>query len=291
MTTSNDRTPPHGTPARYRGTRNGSRPPCHCRPCVDSHTKACAERLLANSSGRSLRVPAGPVAEHITALLGRGMSRVQISIAAGVSKATVTNIAAGKNEKINRPVAEKILAVQPQIVRATDRVPFIGTQRRIQALYAIGHGPASVSLATGVSAYNLWAIAAGERGAVTAATYRAIRAAYRQLICTPGHSARARKAAARNGWLPPAAWGDIDNPNCKPDPTVIGVNFLERAAIRREEIIHLAWCGHQPEQILDRLNGEVSISTVRQIVQEWRTGVKRQRPERVRPERQKQVAA
>jgi transposase len=56
----------------------------------------------------------------------------------------------------------------------------------------------------------------------------------------------------------------------------------ERAALRREEIIHFAWHGDTPEQILARLNGEVSIATVRQIVQEWRTGVKRDR---------KQVAA
>lgn len=209
-------TPPHGTPTRYLGTRTGSRPPCRCRPCTDAHTKACAARLLAHLGGRSPRVPAAEVTQHVLGLLDRGMSRCQIAIAAGVSKSSVMNAAAGKNLTFNRTVADKILAVQPRIVRETDRLPTIGTQRRIQALHAIGHGQLAISQATGISCYNLRAIAQGQRGTVTAATYKAVRAAYRQLACRPGASVRARRKAAQLGWQPPTAWDDIDNPNARP---------------------------------------------------------------------------
>lgn len=102
---------------------------------------------------------------------------------------------------------------------------------------------------------------------------------YRRHEATPGPSEPARIAATAKGWLGAEAWDadTIDDPDTTPDLGDRVLNFHERATLRREEIIHLAWCGHEPEQILDRLNGEVSISTVRAIVHEWRTGQKRDR--------------
>lgn len=255
MTTAVKPLPPHGTPARYRGTRTGSRPPCRCRPCTDAHTRACAARELANLSGRPLRVPAGPVTAHVQFLVGRGMSCTQISIAAGVARATVANAAAGRNLAFNRTIADKIMTVQPRIVRDTDRVPFTGTQRRIQALHVIGHGPLSIATATGLSTYNVRVIAHGGRGAITAATYRAVRAAYRELICTPGPSPRARKKAIRLGWLPPIAWDDIDDPNCKPE----GARKTKAKADSRRvvadvsRVAELTAAGRSAQQIADEL--------------------------------------
>jgi hypothetical protein len=111
--------------------------------------------------------------------------------------------------------------------------------------------------------------------------------AYHALAGHPGTSVRSLRRARLEGWAPPAAWDDetIDDPNGAPDFGDSVLNFHERAALRREEIIHLAWHGDTPEQIFNRLNEEVSISTVRAVIHEWRTGQKRKRPE------PKQVAA
>jgi DNA invertase Pin-like site-specific DNA recombinase len=250
-------TPPHGTPARYLGTRTGSRPACRCRPCTDAHTRACAARHVAHLAGRPPRIPADTVTQHVRQLLDRGMSRCQIAIAAGVSKSSVMNAASGKNITFNRTVAEKILAVQPRIVRDTDRLPFIGTQRRIQALHAIGHGPLSISEATGISSYNIRAIAQGERGAITAATYKTVRAAYRKLAAIPGPSIRAREKAIRLGWSPPTAWDNIDDPAARPDvdyrPSRAKPRARTKVVADVARVAELTAAGRTAQQIADEL--------------------------------------
>lgn len=213
--------PEHGTPARYRGTRTGSRPPCPCRRCVDAHTKACALRDLARTSGTGNRIPSAPVTRHVKALLAVGMSCTQISIAAGVSVTSVNNAAHGRNPTFNRGVAEKILAVRPCIVRPTDRVPAYGTRRRLQALYCIGHGPAAIAAATGLTLTGIQHIVYRNAPVVTAATYTSVKAAYRQLAGKPGASIKARSSGRRNDWAPAPTWDDdtIDNPDTIPEWT------------------------------------------------------------------------
>jgi hypothetical protein len=120
---------------------------------------------------------------------------------------------------------------------------------------------------------------------VLSATASAMKTLYADWSITPGPSELSEQRAARFGWRDPQWWedlGDLDDPGFDPSTADRVLNFHERAQLRREEIIHFAWHGDTPEQILARLNGEVSISTVRQIVQEWRTGQRRQRrPEAV----------
>lgn len=190
--------PPHGTPARYQGNRTGTRPPCKCRPCLDAHRRACNERELAHLSGNPPRVPVGPVRDHVHALLAVGMSHTQIAIAAGVSRGAVLNVARAKNPTCNRGTASKVLAVRPRIVRDTDRLPAVGTRRRLQALYAMGHGSLVLSPIVGLTNTSIQNLLYERTEDVTAATYKAVRAAYRQLAATPGNSSRAR-ASARAG--------------------------------------------------------------------------------------------
>jgi hypothetical protein len=110
------------------------------------------------------------------------------------------------------------------------------------------------------------------QGRVTSKDFAArIADVYDRWRHTDGPSAITRSFARSQDWSGPDDWQNIDDPLCK------SLNWQERAALRRDEIIHFAWHGDTPEQILARLNNEVSISTVRQIVQEWRTGQKRDR--------------
>lgn len=221
--------PPHGTPARYQGNRTGTRPPCKCRPCVAAHSKACQLRVLAHLTGVPPRVPAKPVADHVRSLIAVGMSRAQIAVAAGVSRSSVAHIALEQNPTVNRTTADKILAVRPRIVRDTDRLPAVGTRRRLQALYAMGHGSKAIRSLSGLTNGAVQNLLYERTGDVTAATYKAVRAAYRRLATTPGSSDRAKASARRHGWPPPAAWDDdIDNPAAVPN---VGEDVARYAAI------------------------------------------------------------
>lgn len=205
--------PPHGTTARYQGNRTGTRPPCKCRPCLNAHRRACAERELAHLKGEPPRRDIEPVRQHILSLLAAGMSHTQIAIAAGLSRGSVLNVARAKNPTCNRKTATRILAVRPRIVRDTDRLPAVGTRRRLQALYAMGHGSLVLGPLVGLTNTSIQNLLYERTEDVTAATYKAVRAAYRQLAATPGDSRRARASARAGGWAPPAAWDDnIDDP-------------------------------------------------------------------------------
>ncbi|MFB7936638.1 hypothetical protein, partial [Streptomyces sp. NPDC056049] len=268
--------PPHGTTARYQGNRTGTRPPCKCRPCLDAHRRACNERELAHLSGILCRVPIQPIANHIHNLLAVGMSHTQIGLAAGVSRSTVIHIARGKHPTCNRESAERVLAVRPRIVRDTDRVPAVGTRRRLQALYALGHGSAVLSSITGLTKGTIQNLLYERAQDTTAATYKTVRAVYRQLAATPGSSSRARASARAGGWVPPAAWDDdIDSPAARP---VVGDDSASRnglGEIRREEIAHLASYGMADEIIAARLG--LSVSHVRNVLRELRAGERRDR--------------
>lgn len=274
--------PPHGSEARYQGTT--TRPGCRCRTCIDGWTLAGKRRHLARLQGKPASIPSEPVTHHLTRLYAANMTTGQIAAASGVDVSTIRDHAKGKFPRIRRTTANKILAVRPGGHPAIGFVPALGSIRRCRALYAHGHGAQDIAAAhPQLQTRTVDHIIRGDRQHVAAFVQAAVTDAYRLLSAAPGTSTQAKSRAAREGWLGPAYWDDdeFDNPAFDPAATLRALNFHERAKLRREEIIHLAWHGDTPEQILDRLNGEVSISTVRQIVQEWRTGQKRQRtPER-----------
>ncbi|WP_405558906.1 hypothetical protein OHV08_33820 [Streptomyces canus] len=279
---------PHGTAARAVGRPGIGIPGCKCQPCRDAKCKADGLRALANLAGRPVRIPAAPVAAHLRNLLDAGMGWPRICRAAHCSSSTIARLLKGQ-ELVRRTVADRILAVKyrPAPGRTLDAT---GSRRRIQALMAIGHTVIGIASESGVDCSVLHDILGGAVS-VRGMTFDRIAAAYDWLATQPPVTDRpssatvSRQRAEREGWRDPQWWedlGDIDDPGFDPATVDRELTFLERAALRREEIEHLAWCGHEPEQIRERLNDEVSISTVRQIVQDWRTGQKRDR---------KQVAA
>lgn len=247
--------PPHGTPARYQGNRTGTRPPCHCRACTTAHNRAGQLRALARLEGRPPRVPSEPVRDHVMSLLDAGMSCTQIGIAAGVSRTAVTKIVKRATPKVNRTTAEKILRVKPCTVRSSDLVPALGTRRRLQALYAIGHGTLAIEAASGLTATSMRRIIHGRSERVTAATHEAIKRAYRLLIATPGECANVRTRARKAGWSGPVAWGgDIDNPAARPEATTPYQPLPSgRDSNRMEEIEHLLDLGESEASIAKQM--------------------------------------
>ncbi|MFD4547213.1 hypothetical protein [Streptomyces sp. NPDC058466] len=274
--------PPHGSEARYQGALG--RPGCRCATCLNGWTRAGQERLLAHLAGQPPKISPAEVTAHINTLTRAGMSLSCIARAADVSRDTVTEHARGQHQFIRRSRADRILAVRPEHADANSYVPALGSRRRIQALYVAGHGSYKIARYTDdLSPRAIDYILDGTRVMVTIATRNTLADAYRTLANQTVKNPRTQNRAAKAGWPGPGYWDDdeFENPDFTP---VAGIEFKrnDTAELRREEIIHFAWHGDTPEQILARLNNEVSIATVRSIVQEWRTGQKRQR---------KQVAA
>lgn len=98
------------------------------------------------------------------------------------------------------------------------KVPALGTQRRVQALQALGWSRQRIAQAIGYT----------DQGALTymmradslyPATAARIAEVYEQMsmVVPVGSGAnRARTWAKRHGYLPPLAWDDIDDPNEQP---------------------------------------------------------------------------
>jgi hypothetical protein len=285
VTTAVKYLPAHGTQYRYRGSRTGAWPGCRCTKCTLAHNRAQKGRALAHLAGQPPLYPAEPLVAHIKELASSGMSHALIARRANVAAATISYLTRGLTKSCQRDKALRILAVKPNDFDELAERPSLGSRRRVQALYAIGHNPITIAAAAELDDSTVSHLANGRHDTTDGRTAAAIRQAYQRLASTPGTSRKAKHRAGSLGWRDPQWWEDygrIDDPNFDPDKADAAIGFRERAKLRREEIIHLAWCGHEPEQILDRLDNEVSISTVRQIVQEWRTGQKRDR---------KQVAA
>jgi hypothetical protein len=270
--------PPHGSEARYKGTKR--RPPCRCRRCVVGWTQAGQRRHLLRLAGKPASLTSEEVAAviaHIRDCLNAGMSQNVIARKAGIAQSTISRLLAPVASGCLRSQGERILAVTPGDFDEYGDRPAIGTVRRIRGLYLAGHGPGSIAPHAGLCETMVTELAGGKYLSVSARTETAVRRTVAALAGMPGRSLAARRRAKREGWTPLGAWDAIDDPSCIPDTDAEEPSFLERAELRREEIIHFAWHGDTPDQILARLDGEVSISTVRQIVQDWRTGQKRNR--------------
>lgn len=291
MTTAAKPLPPHGTLSRHK--YHG----CKCDTCREAYRAYQRSRYRKQGYGTwQPLVDAEPIRQHLLHLKAHGISYIQVAEIAGLYPPTVGGFLYALNadrpikKRATPEIAAAILAVTveqgtPRIVDST------GTRRRLQALARLGWPMKTLGPYIGVNPATVNRLTLQAQVAATSA--QAVERCYDQLRnerpedhgVAPGVARKIRNRAAREGWRDPQWWedyGHIDDPTFDPATVDRVLNFHERAKLRREEIEHLAWCGHQPEQIVERLNGEVSISTVRQIVQEWRTGQKRDR---------KQVAA
>lgn len=175
-------------------------------------------------------VEAQPVRDHVAALREAGASTTAIAAAAGVSTATLGRILYGHSgqrpdAKMRRESAAALLAVQAENCRIADgsRVDATGTRRRIQALVAMGWSFTALSPEIGIHSRPLGDMARGKW--ISAGSARKVKAAYKRLIqitpeqrgVKPQARALAKRVAAREGWVLPGAWDDIDDPDATPE--------------------------------------------------------------------------
>jgi hypothetical protein len=154
------------------------------------------------------------------------MSWGALSAASGLATSALSRIPT--RTKIRPETARAILAITPASApEGWLRIGATGTQRRIQALAALGYSFGRIAQATGTHRDQVQRLAHGDRTHVTASTAARINAAYRALSMTPppgraryDRASRTRtiQHAQRNGWAPPLAWNDatIDDPAARP---------------------------------------------------------------------------
>jgi hypothetical protein len=105
--------------------------------------------------------------------------------------------------------------------------PILGVQRRLQALSAIGYSIPALVEATGLSDTTIQSLRKGwQQGAngkpllrIDKVRAKQIKAAYSLLSVQPCHNTSANRTktwARKQGWHPPMAWTDIDDPNDRP---------------------------------------------------------------------------
>ena len=132
-------------------------------------------------------------------------------------------------------------------------LPAAGTIRRLQALSAIGWGPAQIAERLGMTTINVQQIRRGRNDTVTRQQHERIEAVYNELQGTAGPSLATRASAERAGWAPPLAWNDsaIDDPAAQPR----GVGAAPTTGrVDLGEVEHLASFGVSRQEIAQRMN-------------------------------------
>ena len=262
--------PPHGTQYRYRG-RAGVWPGCRCTPCTRAHSRACKQRELDRLSGKPPLYPGKTVIAHVKALNEVGMSNDLVARRAGVSPNLLSGLMRGLTQSCRRETALRLLAVQLGDFDDIAEVPCTGSSRRIQALYAMGHGQRVLAEATGLCESSVSHIANARTRKVDASTAAAISRTFEQLAGTHGTSEAARRRARLMGWRDPLWWedmGGIDDPNFDPAIVERELNQRELSALRRQEIEHLASYGFGHEEIASRL--DMAAGYVRDVLRDIR---------------------
>lgn len=150
--------------------------------------------------------------------------------------------------------------------------PAIGTTRRIQALYALGWTCVDMGREVGVSKESIARMMRGDFQLVTPPVLKRVKTVYARLsmtVPTDNQSAqrglcriheRARRDAARRGYVPPLAWDDesIDNPAATPDTGAEPKRVNGRGMLAVDVAENVAWLlQHDPslttKQLADRL--------------------------------------
>lgn len=253
--------PPHGTLSRHKCHS------CKCPPCAKAGRDYTNRRYRLIAYGRwQPFVDAEPVRAHVRMLSSYGIGMPQVRVLSGVSGGSFSRLFYGRgaqapSRRVRMETADRIFSVKPSLdaVAPNALVDNTGTQRRLQALIAIGWHQRELARRLGLDRN-----AVHERIHLSSPTYgstaRAVRDLYEQLWNVIPESqgiaerwaAEARALAKAKGWVPPGAWDDdyIDSPAAKPDT---GTEVAQYVALNEDATWLMNHQGYTQAQAAQRL--------------------------------------
>jgi transcriptional regulator with XRE-family HTH domain len=167
----------------------------------------------------------GPARAHVRRLREEGGTYRAIATAAGLDRATVSDLARGRRRP-KRGTTAAVLAVTSQAL-PRDRVDAGGTRLRLRALHVMGHGSARIARALGVREMTIRQIVYGHAPTVSPKLRDAVADLYDawwdkrapdRTRFDRGAATTARKRAIAGNWCAAAALDDdlLDTPGYRP---------------------------------------------------------------------------
>lgn len=143
---------PHGTRTRYLhgplGTDSSNG--CRCAPCCHANTMYQKRRRVRVAHHGPILVDPTEARNHIAWLRRNGIGRKKIAQLAGVDRSTIGRLTDGGTDRIRVDVANRIINITLQHVRAHARwIPAEPTRRLIEALLAAGWTRGQIARAIG----------------------------------------------------------------------------------------------------------------------------------------------
>lgn len=246
------------TTAAHIPSRNCYLHGCRRPECELANYRYAKQLKLEHQRGERRRQDVTEVRAHVQQLLDNGWWMAEIARESGVPRSNLQKILT-VSKSTHKDVARAILAVPVvPILRIPlgDRVPALGSMRRLRALAWLGHPWKDVSKHTGITSDRLGVIANNRIDVIRPDEAQAIAAAYRVLSTTPGRMKQIATWARNQDWRGPLAWDAIDDPDAKPETGHVD----ELAASRKRKVYadparvaRLTAEGLSAEQIAQRL--------------------------------------
>ena len=250
MTRRTGEPPHHETLTCYTDYR------CRLPGCVERYNAWSRERerAIANGTWQPL-LDAEPIRQHLLKLHAAGITVGRVARLTGMSHRSVRSYTqhdysnvAPRRRRVTQEVADRILAINPE-----DHTPGyvnpIGSQRRVQALMAIGWPSIYTARAANIHPSNRNSIFSSPT--MRAATAQRIADAYNEMRhqepvrhgVRPVSAKRAKLHAADRRWPPPEYWdevGAIDDEHFTPE---FGVTRREIVAQNANWVMRTAGIG------------------------------------------------
>lgn len=216
-------------------------------------------------------VDAAPVVAHVNRMLDLNWSNNALSAwtRGELSHHSFRKISEGEHATVERRTRRLVMSI-PYTLAVPDHIDDdmfvapLGATRRIQALYAMGWTRESLAPHLSDPSVSIAHVARGAYKRMRAERWRIIDDLYQRIHLTQGPSPIARHRAIANGYAPPLAFDNIDNPAEEPtcrrytnpnsvDPVVVnrilaGYGELARSATKFERAAVIErWTGSESE--------------------------------------------